>query len=736
MPAPPGTERVPGTEPARGAERAVLIRPPFPSPPDAAEPGRSRPGARETATARFVISGLSLASLAIGAVAYTLGADQVRALGLLTFCLLGVGSAPWQLSAALRLPARLAMTVLTGIGTFTLVPMLMIATHAWHPAVAFVVVAAVCAALHVAGAVLAANDARAGTTGADAARRPLVRSPAVVLAVLGALLCFGAALTHRHIDPGVAGFLPRIGPLWYAGLVLILLGLLSAGDEDERRLVIPVVVLLLIITLTPALVYDGPRSQSAAKHVDLVQQIRTLHRPNSAVLVYNAWSGFFAAMAWLADITGIRDPLGLAAFWPPLVGVLRLAALRYFFGQVLSGAYRCWAAISLVVLVDSLGQDYFSPQSVGLVVGLVAYGLALSRRTGWSRPALLLAAGCVLAVSHQLSPYIVGGVLVVLVTFRQVRPWWTPLLVLGPAGLWTLLHRSGVSQFVKLNSIGQLQNFRPPKLVGSPGLHRLPIVGATVDALLVALVVLGTFALIGLLHERRRLRAWAIVCCPTVGLALVAINPYGHEGIFRATVFGIPWLALLAVAWLPAQRRLRARLPLVAAIAIVTPAFLIATFGLDGTNVSRASDVAAFRFLQAEARAEPGRMHYPLQLGGGDLPGPVARWKGNYWPVGRDDIGADPVREEPAPFDADRQVARLTARLLRYSGERLGAARLYTVWSPVDSEYDYEYALQLPDQFAALRDAFLRSPYWEMAFRRDGTYVFRFVPTRYQVGAP
>ena len=42
-----------------------------------------------------------------------------------------------------------------------------------------------------------------------------------------------------------------------------------------------------------------------------------------------------------------------------------------------------------------------------------------------ARLALLLA-GCALAVTHELSPYMVGGVLVILVVFRLTRPWWVP----------------------------------------------------------------------------------------------------------------------------------------------------------------------------------------------------------------------------------------------------------------------------------------------------------------------
>jgi hypothetical protein len=130
-------------------------------------------------------------------------------------------------------------------------------------------------------------------------------------------------------------------------------------------------------------------------------------------------------------------------------------------------------------------------------------------------------------------------------------------------------------------------------------------------------------------------------------------------------------------------------------------------------------------------------MCYLLQLGPGDLPGPIPRRGGTHWPLTRDALGGEPVRQEVvAVLQADRQVERMTAKLIAYSREPVGAANLYAIWSPVSAGYAQEYALQLPGQFAALRDAFGRSRYWVVGFRQGGTVVFRFTPDRYGPGAP
>jgi len=702
--------------------------------------------AADTATARLAISLLSLGSLVTGATAFAVGADATRLGSFLIFCLLGVGSAPWQMNRALRLPARLTLTMVTSLAVLTLVSVAALVLRHWHSMAMFVAVVVVCVPLHLAGLRRATADGelsrRSSPPTEDALSdgshpTPLraaafLRSPAMLGAGIGGILCLNSALAHRHLDPGFFGFLTKIGIAWYAGLALILVALALARANEEWQLAVPVVLLVIVLTLTPAIVYDGPRSQVAAKHVDLVLQIRELHRLDSAIEIYNAWPGFFGATAWLCDITGIRDPMRLATFWPPLLGLFRIAALRFLFGQVLRRPYQAWTAVALAVLADPIGADYFSPQSVGFVIGMAAIGLALSKGEHIPRLTMIFVAAWVLAVSHQLSPYTVGGALVVLVVFRQVRPWWTPLLVLVPALLWAVLHRGALTDFISWKAIGRAYNFRPPKTVESPGLERLAIVNEAWQALVLGIVIVGAIAALALLRYRRRLRTWALACCSTVGLVLVAINPYGQEGIFRAALFGIPWLAVLAAHCFSSSRRLVTRPALFVVTSALAGTFLVASFGLDAINVMRPSDVAAFRYFQQQ-RTYPITTHYVLALGAGDLPTSLPPQTGNFQAIRRDKLN-DPVRQEPY-LQADLQVKTLTERFLRFSREPPDTAHLYAVWSPVSSYYARAYGLQTPDQFVALRDAFRRSPYWEVAFHQDGTYLFRFEPTRYHQDA-
>jgi Polysaccharide biosynthesis C-terminal domain len=685
----------------------------------------------DTARVRLALSAMSLASVVLAGAAVAVGATQLRAASLLFFCLVGLGSAPWQLNGEYRLPARMTLTLVTGLAVLTLVPMTLLAIHSWHPVPAFIEVALFCTLLHVMALRSALADLR--SMRALPALVPPIGVFTMALAGAGAGLCIAAALTHRHLTPGFYGFLTHIGPVWYLGLACLLVALVLARGDDEAEMATPVLLLAVVLTLTPALVYDGPRSQAAAKHVDLVTQIRTQHALLSTFDIYNNWSGFFAFIASLCDITGIRNVMKFATFWPALIAVFRVALLRFLFGQILRSTRQAWFAVAIAVLADSVGQDYFSPQSVGFLLGLAIFGLALSNLPDARRLLLILVGGCVLAMTHQLSPYTVGGTLVVLVALKQVRPWWTPLLVLGPAVLWAAAHYQALQGFLSINLIGRPNNFRPPATAAAAGLQRLPVVRETVWALLFAIAFVGTLALIGLLRNRRDRRAWALAICPGVGLALCAVNPYGQESIFRAVIFALPWLAALGASTLPARLRPSIRIGALAGAVALTIAFVVSSFGLDATNVIRPADVSAYAHFLRAGGPRPTNVHYVLSLGAGDLPTFLPVRLGGHVTVGRDRL--DMPLQQAIHQRPNQEMQRLTAKFLRYSREPLRDASLYAIWSPVQADYGWAYAIESRKQFAALRGAFSRSPYWQQVFARDGTVLFRFRPAAYAARA-
>jgi hypothetical protein len=351
-----------------------------------------------------------------------------------------------------------------------------------------------------------------------------------------------------------------------------------------------------------------------------------------------------------------------------------------------------------------------------------------SRDLGRWRLAVVLLGGVTLAVTHQLSPYVVGGVLVVLVAFRQVHPWWSPGLVLVPAFVWAGLHWDAVRTFLDLDTLGRANNFKPPAVVGVIDLQRLPVVGHTVVALVVGILLVGFLAAVALWRHRREASAWAMAFCPAVGLMIVAVNPYGQEGIFRTALFGIPWLALLAShLWRQPTPWSRALLGVTSLI--LASCFLVSSFGLDAVNVIRRGDLAALRAFQSDGGPRPPYPRYLLLLEPGDHPISPGEQGGVHFIWGRDLVDLAP--HQARKLDTDQEMRLLTRRFVDGTQQPTTHASLFALWSPMAAEYGRAYALQTRVRAARLREAFLRAPYWAVAGSSEGTYLFRFRPERY-----
>ena len=90
-----------------------------------------------------------------------------------------------------------------------------------------------------------------------------------------------------------------------------------------------------------------------------------------------------------------------------------------------------------------------------------------------------------------------------------------------------------------------------------------------------------------------------------------------------------------------------------------------------------------------------------------------------------------PATGEPI-FSGPAKVEELTNRLLEFSQASENNAQLFALWSEVGQEYGKAYGIRTAAQSAALRDAFLQSPYWRLESEDSGTYLFRFEPNRYE----
>jgi hypothetical protein len=686
-----------------------------------------------------VVSALSLALLLAGGIAAALGADVPRTTLLTLYMIVGIGTAVWAFNSWLTPAARVALSFATSWVIIVVVSGVMAEASAWHPDVAFALVGGAAAVAHLVSLVrlgLSRRPARRSRSRHNkqaALAAPDLAAAAVLAAALAVALV--SAYAAKTADTGVGGFLASISPVWF--LALLVAVALASGLVWHRPTAwlqaAGTSVTGLILTLTPAIVYGTPRSQSAEKHIALAQLIRDTGGLHSQYAVYNGWPGFFSGIAWIADVARIHDTVSLATFWPALLVVFRIAALRYLAGRFFTSPRLAWGATLLAVLADSLGADYFSPQSLGFVLGLVLFGVALSKRTGLIRLLIVLGLGSTITFTHQLSPYIVGGVLVVLAVFRLTKPWWLPALVLVPAAGWALLHASTISGFISLGGFGNASNFQLPSQ-SLPGQREL-IVRVSIASVGVAGLVLSVFAVITLLRNRRDRRMWAAAFSTLVGVAAVTANAYGNEGILRTVLFAFPWLAILAAPSVFGAGR-RGLLAILAAVPvlILTVCLLFGEFGLDGSSVSRRADRAVVHKAIADARAHPDRSVLLLTLGPGDTAGSGPTNPKNLNPRASGAFKLGPQVQAANPSDNaayDAIVADLASQAAKQSRHPLAQTDVYALYSPAERIYGKEYGLITLAQSDALLHALQRSAFWHPDLQRDGTYSFVLDPAAF-----
>ena len=696
--------------------------------PAEAEAAADDAEARQDGQVRLALSAVFGASLVLLAIGYAIDLNVMRLLGLGCVLFFGVGTAPLQLAERVRLDVRFGTAALVGLSVPLVLASILVLVPVWYPVVAALVVGLAAVAVHaVACRRILSGPLRDGIVRPGAERGRLLDA-SIACTAAGTVAWLAGLLTTGHIIlPGQYGFLTKIPVYWYLGIALVIAGIVLSYGKGELRAVLGVVSLLSALTLTPAVLYGMPRSQSAAKHIDLVETILQAHFLHRGTGIYQAYSGFFSGIAWIADLAGTRginDIIAIATYWPFIVELFILAGLRFFFGRMVSSWYRIWLAITLVILVNAIGADYFSPQSAGFALGVAAFPLALQRDfEGFgqrTRMGLLVLAGCALAVTHELSPYVVGGVLVLLVIFRIIRPWWIPATILGPALLWALLNKSVLSGFISISSLGSFSNFAPPKTVATPGLTRQAVVGQSSHALTLGLLILIVIAGIGLLRNLRSRPAWAFICAPAIGLALIAANAYGNEGIFRAALFGTPWLAAVALLVLPVNpsRLVAGVCGIVAAVLVGT--YAISMFGLDDLQVISPGDYQAL--LSYEATAAPSS--YLLEINFGNIPVSLDFPAGFNHEPGWTHVLKVTQLGTGAPSQGE--VNQFAEQFYSYAKKNDGQTKeLYAIWSPVTANYSVDYGLETYAQARGWRDRMMSSPYWKVTFTKDGTYLFR-----------
>ena len=487
----------------------------------------------------------------------------------------------------------------------------------------------------------------AGSTAARILASPLLRR----LTIADVLLPLAAALwivSVRQSDIRKIndfGLWPALPPTFFAVLVLLLISfitLLRRERPSTLRLALHVLALIGALQALVPLLFPLPQYGYVFKHFGVVEYIDLHGSVNDRIDIYQNWPGFFALAAWFDDLAGQATPVPYAAWAPVYFDVLSVVAINISL-RALAIPWRArWLALSIFVIGNWVGQDYFAPQAFAFVLSqwvlaclLTLFRAAPARWIGrleervtnlargvyvrtkplitpdLSRrqriPALIaiFATFAVITFSHQLSPYMVIVAAGVLAVPGLLRPRWIVAVLIVIAGTY-LATRYG---FLKTHgdlilSFNPFKNVENPEASPDTGVFGKIVTGYAariLTAFIWALALIGAF---------RRSRAGTSSLVP-LGLffapfLIIFGQEYGGEAIYRVFFFSLPWAAALAGVALAASgarwtRWASARTGI--SLAVMSVLFLQAYFGLAAINYVRPTEVAASDYFYAHARA-------------------------------------------------------------------------------------------------------------------------------------
>jgi hypothetical protein len=527
-------------------------------------------------------------------------------------------------------PARVVLTLGTSLAIAVLVAeALLLAGHLRATAVVWGLVI-VTAPFVVAG--LVSSRPRPSWLPALRAIGPVPSRPAA-LTVLAALLWVVALTQVNPSRAGQVGIISVLPVTWWLGVVVLTVAFVHHVRDEVHPVLaatqVAVLVAFLFVTLTVREPYA--RIPTSYTHVGLVDYLVRDHRIVDHFDARFSWPGSLAIGAALTQLAGLASSVSFVRWAIPAMVALWAVAVYAVVTCFSSSRRAAWTAVWLFILLNWVGQDYWSPQALNFFLTLavvVAAATWLPRRVFRARnrwlpfeqprdavadPLQAVGVVCCITVivaaiasSHQLSPFVVLGSLVVLwlADRRDVRL--LPVLALLLTFAWISwgAYDYWIGHFDRLTrDVGQVSGVvaagTSSRLSGSSAARQLVLatrLGLSCGAWLAAM---GAWWFL----RKRNPAAATIGALAVMPFGAVALQSYGGELGLRIFLFGLPFIALL-LAEGAALVRERWRPPpvvaIVALVALVVP-FVIARYGNEQFEQTYREDMAAVEALYAMA---------------------------------------------------------------------------------------------------------------------------------------
>lgn len=457
--------------------------------------------------------------------------------------------------------------------------------------------------------------------------RPRRVTAARVIAAF-ALAAWGISMPALAAAPSNPfGLLFAAGPgLAIATALAIIAFAWAVSRGSITDVVLAILVYITVVRLPVVVLTDVPIYSWTYKHLGVIDYIADNGVVANGVDIYSGWPGFFAAVAWFTSISGIA-PVDFA-HWFSFGYHLALAAAVYGLARAFGQSTRvALIAVFIVEAFNWVGQDYLSPQALAFLFAVVVLTLLLRSRehpsAGWFAIALFAA----ITVTHQLTPYWLIGIAVVLGVTGHIRPRYVGVIFIGIAVAHLLVNLEALSGHVLFSGVDPVNNAQAQKLGESSAGHTLSLLSdRLVSAFLWAAT--GLTILVSVVRNRRiTSTVWVATVLAFSSFMLLAGQNYGGEAVFRVFLYSLPGCALILAPVLAGLlngsfRRLTAALVIVLVTGMLS---LEAYYGAFYANLVQRADYDASVQLYTESPA-PMTFLVPALGGAGRSTGDYVRF--------------------------------------------------------------------------------------------------------------
>jgi hypothetical protein len=372
------------------------------------------------------------------------------------------------------------------------------------------------------------------------------------------------------------------------------------------------------------------RFPTAWLHAGFTNQIMVTGETLTNLDARFSWPGFFSGAAVFASAVG-AEPAALLRWAPLMFALAYLPPLALLF-RSFTGSWRVrWIGLWVFVSVNWIGQDYFAPQSFALLLHLIAVSVVCAvflrrRRTDLSlgrfrlrdsmlrglpvkvpahhRAVLICIVTLImatLAMSHQLTPFMLIAVLTMLAAVGALRPKLLPVIAIVLTFAW-------ISYGAATYWAGHLDD-----MFGKAGQVDV-VVGSGVEARMtgsdvhrtVLAVRMGFTAIVCLLAACGAILAWRrragglyLGLMALAPFSMLAFQAYGGEGILRMFLFALAPIALLTARVIhDFARGRRRRMAVVLVVALLAlPTFMVARYGNESFERVTKSEIETINAL-------------------------------------------------------------------------------------------------------------------------------------------